>query len=397
MNNSQNRTVVFITHDAFRAGAPIILLNFLRWFKANTQIPFIIVVREAGGAQGELLPEFRELAPTYLFNPVPGRIGRLFQMAGRAAGLDMLSPHRRRLLKHIRRHNPGLIYSNTVVNGDVLELLAALDCPVITHVHELQYCIDYYAGRDNFDAIMRNTNRYIAVSKAVRESLVSSYGIAPEKVSIVYGFIPVAARCDYGKVTSLIRDDLGIPPDALVVGGAGTTDWRKGTDIFIQLAGELASRNLPVPVHFVWVGGADSGPVHGQLMHDVERLGLAGKVHFVGHKRKPFEFFSMFDVFALTSREDPFPLVVLETASLGIPSVCFSGAGGAPEFIEDDCGFVAPYLDVEIMSDRLCDMLNDAEQRKRFGARAAEKVRERHNIAINAQAVTNIVRDVMSG
>ena len=42
--------------------------------------------------------------------------------------------------------------------------------------------------------------------------------------------------------------------------------------------------------------------------------------------------YAAMDVFALTSREDPFPLVMLEAGGHGLPTVCFAGAGGAEEF-----------------------------------------------------------------
>ncbi|MDH6063711.1 hypothetical protein, partial [Umezakia ovalisporum] len=39
--------------------------------------------------------------------------------------------------------------------------------------------------------------------------------------------------------------------------------------------------------------------------------------------------------------------VCLEAASLGKPILCFDKAGGEPEFVEDDCGFIVPYLDLD--------------------------------------------------
>ena len=58
------------------------------------------------------------------------------------------------------------------------------------------------------------------------------------------------------------------------------------------------------------------------------------------------DYFSIFDVFALMFREDPFPLVCLEAALLEKPNLCFARAGGASELVESDSGFVVPYLDL---------------------------------------------------
>ena len=61
------KQILFISHDASRTGAPILLLNFLRWFKQNTDIPFRIILAKTG----ELEPYFKELAPTFVFNIKP--------------------------------------------------------------------------------------------------------------------------------------------------------------------------------------------------------------------------------------------------------------------------------------------------------------------------------------
>ena len=47
--------VLFVSHDASRTGAPILLLNFLKWLKENTEISFITLLKQGG----VLEPEFR--------------------------------------------------------------------------------------------------------------------------------------------------------------------------------------------------------------------------------------------------------------------------------------------------------------------------------------------------
>jgi glycosyltransferase involved in cell wall biosynthesis len=83
-----------------------------------------------------------------------------------------------------------------------------------------------------------------------------------------------------------------------------------------------------------------------------------------------------FIVFALVSWEDPFPLVNLEAASLGKPIVCFDEAGGSKEFVEEDCGFVVPYLDLDAREDRVVELLHNPELRQRMGSRVARKAQE---------------------
>lgn len=373
LRQSQNLTpkVLFISHDALRAGAPIVLLNLLKWFKANTDIPFEILLKDG---YGELGPEFEALAPVIAWNesgPVNAK-------------------------EHLEQANIGLIYSNTITNGEVLAALSNLKCPVISHVHELEYWINYRVEPENLKQVQKYTHHYIVVSQAVKQNLVENLKISEDKIDVVYEFIPTT-QSGLSQKQNRIRQQLNIPQEAFVVGACGTTDWRKGPDLFIQLTRAVYQRQPEKPVHFVWVGGESEGPDFGALWHDVKRTGLGEYIHFVGKRPNPLDYFATFDVFAMVSREDPFPLVNLEAALLGKPIVCFDGSGGSKEFVESDCGFVVPYLDIETMADRLIDLLNSPELRQRFGQQAVKKVRERHDVAIAAPKLVGIIERFLLG
>ena len=58
------KKVLFICHSACYTGAPILLLNFLKWLKRYSNIPFHILIKN----NGPLEKEFRKLAPVDLWN-----------------------------------------------------------------------------------------------------------------------------------------------------------------------------------------------------------------------------------------------------------------------------------------------------------------------------------------
>ena len=119
---SSDRRVLFVGHDASRTGAPILLLHFLRWFKANTDIPFDILLRE----EGELRSEFEEVGPVTILGPWPSR----WDLPGLV--------RRRWLLARLAGSSCGLVYSNTVTNGHIVRSLARGGRPVVSHIHELE-------------------------------------------------------------------------------------------------------------------------------------------------------------------------------------------------------------------------------------------------------------------
>jgi glycosyltransferase involved in cell wall biosynthesis len=255
----------------------------------------------------------------------------------------------------------------------------------------MDYWIKYRTDAANNQQVQKHTHYYLAGSQAVKQSLIEILKIPQDKIEVVHNFITLQAVQFNPESRDQIRQQLKLPTDAFVVGAAGTTDWRKGPDIFIQLARAVYQRQPERPVHFLWVGGASVGPEFGALWHDVKRIGLEDCIHFVGAQANFRDYFALFDVFVLVSREDPFPLVNLEAAALGKPCLCFAGAGGAPEFVENDGGFVVPYLDTETMADRVMDLLNSVELRQRLGQRAAEKVREQFDINWAAPKILGII------
>ncbi len=361
-----NTKVLFISHDAQPHGAQILVLHLVRWIAANTGIrPHVLLKRD-----GPLRSEFAAVAPTTVMNP------------GDVDGL----------LRLCRSEQIDLIYSNTVVNGEVLEALAPLECPVITHVHELGYWISYRSGAVNNAQVVRHTNHFIAASNAVATCLQDILHVTPEMMSVVHEFVPTRLESfDAATARKRTREHFSIPPESFVVGGSGTTDWRKSPDLFIQMARDLKARPIGRPVHFLWVGGDNVGPEFGMLQHDVRRLGLEGIIHFTGHVEKPLELFAAFDVFALTSREDPYPLVVLEAAALGLPILAFEHSGGIPEFVEEDAGFVVPYIDTRAMAERASLLASDPALRSRLGSQGREKVRKRHDVGVSAPRIANVI------
>jgi glycosyltransferase involved in cell wall biosynthesis len=384
------KTILFISHDASRTGAPILLLNFLKWFKQNSQIPFKILL----GRGGPLESEFADLAPTLRLDQPPRRnlSQKVLSRLGFQEPASLLG-------QWLAQDEVGLIYSNTITNHQALRALSFLQCPVISHIHELESWI-YRSGKQNFDITKDKTTRFIAVSDAVRDNLVRNHQVRADQIDKVYEFVqttiisPEKAK-NYNFHT---RQQLGIPQEAFVVGSCGTLDWRKGSDLFIQTARLVRHKFPDAPIHFLWLGGGNPNENlrFFELQYDIQKLKLDSYIHFPGSKSNPQEYFSAFDVFALFSREDPYPLVCLEAASLGKPILCFDESGGEPEFVEEDCGFVIPYLDLETFAEKIHLLSESPALKQQLGETAKQKVQARHDVQLAGSQILNIVEHVLS-
>jgi len=89
------------------------------------------------------------------------------------------------------------------------------------------------------------------------------------------------------------------------------------------------------------------------VQFDLDRANLSGRVYLI-HKQKDYKpYFQLFDVFVMLSREDPFPLVNLESGLAGKPVLCFENSGGTPEYVKFGTGHTLPYLDFVSLSEKV--------------------------------------------
>lgn len=379
--------ILFVSHDASRAGAQMQLLHFLRWFKKNGKRPFSVLLP----ADGDLSGEFAEVTDTWAIERSSWCPGgrratalRLLGFGGKAKRAEVSD-----IRQFASRCSPGLIYKNSISSAWADMLLPNI--PVLTHVHEMGFAFNMQ-GQPGLKRLLSETKQFIACSAATRENLTGRWGVSPERVETIYESIPVE---DLRAVRSRqeILDELKIPREAELVVGCGTADWRKGTDLFVQLA-RLVRRDRG-DAHFVWVGARKQREVE-EFEHDVRLAGLSDAVHMLRAVPRAADYIAAADVFALTSREDPYPLVCLEAAALGKPIVCFAGGGGMPEFVEEDCGFVVPYLDIAAMAERTIALLGHAECRGKMGEAARRKVTRRHDINVAGPRTLEVIERTMN-
>jgi len=368
--------VLFCTHSGDRVGPPMILLDLLKWISANTDVRFEVLLWSTGA----LRPEFEALAPVHDADEL--RDWRLPTLVGRAGPLGARLA---RWLGDLRLRwslwrIPALrtVVVVSIGPNDYLRLLKPLRPRVVTMALELGLQLVHLD--DNGGRLRHETDRFVAGMPVIRDALVQQFGIAPERIEVAREFVNTSPP---PVVREVHREELGIPDDAVVVGSAGVMEWRKAPEYFVQIAKAAEAQAPDLPLHFVWIGGDDQG-YQARLADEVARAGFAGRVHFPGRQSNPWDWFRMFDLFVLTSREDAFPLVCLENASVGNPVVCFD-TGGMPDFVgPDECGAVAPFPDVEAMAARVVELARDAEERRRRGTLGEARVRERYDVSVCA-------------
>ncbi len=390
-----------MSHEGSLTGAPMALLHLVRWLRDNSRIePEVAILRD-----GPLTAQFEEVGPTTVLGTEadwPAAEQRRAPAArqgprqGRPPSPGVAAPARRRTDRGARA-----VYLNSAASVRLLHHLPRADA-VIAHVHELRSALGWSLPPLDQELVRRRVDHVIAAADCVADNLVRQLGLARTDITRIYEFIdPPRVLAPPERDRTEVLASLGIPPDALVVGGSGWADWRKGIDLFTQLARDIDRRGRD-DVHLLWVGGLPGGDDGEQIAFDAAQAG--GRLHLVGLQSRPHDWYRAFDVLALTSREDPYPLVGLEAGLLEVPLICFDRSGGMTELVRrsvdeglGESGVVVPYLDVEAMADAALDLLDDPGRRGAMGSLAATVVERDHQVAVAGPQVLEVIERVLAG
>ncbi len=388
------RKILFVLHEATLTGAPIIALELMQWLHRNHAVDLLIITPTGGSIENELKPlgEYIAISQELYFS------GERFIKDQFKFITNLARKHRIKIIKEkIRDWKPELVYFNSLVAWEQQSYFDEIDCPVITHIHEMSFVIGSEERQKLLNIAISRSCKLILCSESVRTSLASRADISSSIAPVVHSFLPeriqknITNNPDKFDISSIID----IPKDAFVVGCVGTVCWRKGSDLFIQVAKIIGKQLHGRPIIYLWIGHGHQEELR-RIRHDIALSEMADSVFFIGGKTDVSHFYQCFDLFLLTSREDPFPLVMLEAAYCSIPLIGFSGSGGIEEFGADGAAVLVPYLDINAMAEEALTLLSEPDRRVAMGQSAREYVINNFNSEISCNLIYDVIEETLT-
>lgn len=139
--------ILFLGHDANRAGAQLVLLHWLRENKKNGVANFLLL--EEGGV---LLEEYKKVAKVWVWKKNKPRYHHLLYrkiFLKREKNSKTEEPGSFevfRLLKILSFHQFDFILGNTIASISLMQKLTALNVKLGIYIHELNYSMDMYSN-----------------------------------------------------------------------------------------------------------------------------------------------------------------------------------------------------------------------------------------------------------
>lgn len=236
-------------------------------------------------------------------------------------------------------------------------------------------------------AICRRADAVVAVSADEERHLIEGRIAAPEQVRTIENGIDPA---QLSGPSALRRESIGVPPDSFVVGTIGRLSPQKDPLVFVRAAGQLAPR---VPeAYFVVVG---DGPLEARVRRSAAELGVAERFRFLGWRTDALDCLKLFDVFALTSRYEGMPFVLLEAAGTKRPIVSTAAPGVKSLITHGNNGLLAPVGDAERLAGHMYSLYRDPVLRARLAEEGFRSIAQARTLSRMVQGWEALYRSLV--
>jgi len=218
------------------------------------------------------------------------------------------------------------------------------------------------------------TDAFIAVADPHGRYLAEHEGCPAQKVRVIPNGVDTEKFHPRWSSPAL-RQQLGLPPDAPVVGIVAALRPEKNHELFLQAAA-LVHDQLP-EARFLVVG---DGPRRRELTQLAQGLSISDTVHFVGTRNDVPEVLSLIDVLVLTSHMEANPISVLEAMATEKPVVASRVGSVGETVIDGQTGYLVTPGEAREVAGRVVELLGERERAAAMGRRGREHVIARWSI-----------------
>jgi glycosyltransferase involved in cell wall biosynthesis len=185
-----------------------------------------------------------------------------------------------------------------------------------------------------------------------------------------------------------VRDDLGIPDSAPLIGTVGRLDAQKDPLTFVRMARRVADDRPDA--RFVWVG---EGPLLDAARAEAARLGV--DVLFTGFRADAPRVASAFDVYVVSSLYEGVGRSLTEAMAAGRPVVATAVDGINDVVVHGTTGLLAPARDPAALASGVVWMLTHDRDAERMGAQARTMVRGLFSHAVMCDGLDRVYRRLL--
>lgn len=299
----------------------------------------------------------------------------------------------RKVVHLLREIKPDLVHTHSSKAG-ILGRYAArkLNIPVVHSIHGAafhygQSRLAYRSYVAAEKAVSGWTRHYICVADAMRDAYLAEGISTPEKYTTIYSGFDVEPYLHPPRPREVVRQELGLTEQDIVVGKIGRLFHLKGHEFIIQAAANVIAANPNV--HFLFVG---DGVLRETFAAQIREQNLTAHFHMTGlvpPSQIP-ELMHAMDIVAHTSQWEGLARVLPQGLIAGKPVISYDVGGAREIVIPGETGYLLPRDAVAELEAAILELAGNPELRQRLG----EAGRRRFVDVYRHENMTSRIRDV---
>ena len=233
----------------------------------------------------------------------------------------------------------------------------------------------------------RAVDAVAAISRGVADALVQA-GVPRELITI----IPSGVDCEFfhppsAEERAAARQSFGIDAETVAIGTVGMLEERKGHRFLLE-----AVAGLKAPVICLIAG---DGSQRAALEEQAAKLGISGRVRFLGRIEPSRNLLCALDIFVFPSLWEGLGVAAIEAAACGLPSIA-SDSGGIGEVVSNgETGILVPPGDSAALSEAIARLAAAPGDRIAMGHAARARAVERFAMSSMAERTLELYRACM--
>jgi glycosyltransferase involved in cell wall biosynthesis len=285
------------------------------------------------------------------------------------------------LLGLLRRHDPAVVqtwlYHSDVIGG-IAARLATRAAVVWNLRHGLAPGDGVRLGRVVRAGVRLSRHvpdRILACAESVRADH-AAIGYPAERMQVIPNGIDVDAHRPDDGARARIRGELGIPPDAPLIGRIGRFRDEKDYRLLVEAARRIHARRPDARFLFCGWDVDGENAVLGDWIRDAQ---LEGVVRLLGRREDVPDLLAALDVLCSSSATEGFPNTIAEAMACGVP--CVATDVGDSAGIIGETGRIVPAADADALAGGALELLSLplAEQRA-LGRAARRRIETRYSL-----------------
>lgn len=220
----------------------------------------------------------------------------------------------------------------------------------------------------------------VTTGEAIRKHIIERTDANPETIVSIPTGIDLKAFDPVTADRLSFRKDIGVDPEAPLIGTVGMLRVMKGHSYLLNAAAEVI-REFP-DARFAIIGDtAFESNIKEHLAQQIEQLGIAGNIIMAGYRDDIPEIMAGLDVFVLASiRSEGVPQVITQAMAMKRPVIGTNVGSVYEQIIDKETGFLIEKANSARIRDSILAMLRNPAMAKEMGEKGRKLVEERFSL-----------------